>query len=76
MHVVVLKSSFEQQGIHSFQMHSFVVVVLLLLFTFDSIHAAKEVKPKVKKDPLDFTENDVNNLFEQWEVKYLANAEK
>lgn len=34
------------------------------------ITVLSEDKPrkKPKKDPIDFTENDVNKLFEEWEV--------
>lgn len=52
-------------------MHSFYFLVcfFVLFYTFNNIYAADEAtKPKVKKDPLDFTENDVNKLFEEWEV--------
>jgi hypothetical protein len=43
----------------------FLAFFFVLLYTFaeDKISG-----PKFKKDPRDFTENDVNNLFEQWEV--------
>jgi len=44
------------------------VVLFVLIYTFNSIHADEQVKPKKKKDPQDYTENDINNLFEQWEV--------
>ena len=51
-------------------MHSFSVYIFffVLLFAFTSTHADEKPKPKVKKDPQDYTENDINNLFEQWEV--------
>jgi hypothetical protein len=41
---------------------NFVVIFFVLFSTFDRIHT--------KKDPIDYTENDVNKLFEQWEVIY------
>jgi hypothetical protein len=54
--------------------HAVVVVVCFALLTVCiEIRAdeqpKQEGKPKVKKDPLDFTENDVNKLFDQWEVR-------
>ncbi|CAF1974977.1 unnamed protein product [Rotaria magnacalcarata] len=50
-------------------MHSFyfVLFLLTLLFTYDHTYADDKTRVKVRKDPRDFTENDVNNLFEQWE---------
>ncbi|CAF1001551.1 unnamed protein product [Rotaria sordida] len=50
-------------------MHSFYFILLffILLYTFHNTYADDKSKPKIKKDPIDFTENDVNNLFEQWE---------
>jgi len=50
-------------------MHLFYFFVLFS--TFNNIHADEKLKAKVKKDPLDFTENDVNKLFEQWEVIFI-----
>lgn len=47
--------------------HLFYIAVLCLFVLL--VSAADEKKPKVKKDPRDFTENDVNNLFEEWEVR-------
>ena len=44
------------------------VFFLILFYTFNHIHADDKPRPKLKKNPEDFTENDVNNLFEQWEV--------
>ena len=41
-------------------MRSFYFVLLVFFVTFERI--------QTKKDPLDFTENDVNKLYEQWEV--------
>jgi hypothetical protein len=42
----------------------------------DHIHADDKSRPKKKKDPMDFTENDVNNLFEQWEVIFTDEFEE
>jgi hypothetical protein len=49
----------------------FFVYFFVLFYTFNYIHTDDQVKVKVKKDPRDFTENDVNNLFEQWEVIFI-----
>ena len=83
-HVVVV-NSFGADVLHSFlgaaksnqNMHSFHVVVVVcvallaacVLETHADEQSAQERKPKVKKDPLDFTENDVNKLFDEWEVR-------
>jgi len=47
--------------------------LLFFVVLFHNIHAddddiVKVSGPKLKKDPRDFTDNDVNDLFEQWEV--------
>jgi hypothetical protein len=50
-------------------MHSFYFLVVLLL-TFNTIHADEKLKSKVKKDPIAYTDKDVNDLFEEWEVMF------
>jgi hypothetical protein len=53
------------------KMHSvyFLAFFFVLLYTFNNIHADEA---KIKKDPRDFTENDVNKLFEEWEVMEIC----
>ena len=50
-------------------MYSFRLFVLCCLIV--CIQTEDKPRPKVKKDPIDFTENDVNKLFEQWEVRIV-----
>jgi hypothetical protein len=56
-------------------MHSvyFLIVYFALLYTFDKTTANddgfKREKTHFKKDPRDYTDRDVDSLFEEWEVK-------
>jgi hypothetical protein len=56
-------------------MHSsyFFIICFVLIYTFDHTKANddgfKREKTHFKKDPLDYTERDVDSLFEEWEVK-------
>ena len=56
-------------------MHSlyFFFVYVILIFTFLRIQAEddpfKREKTHYNKDPLDYTDRDVDSLFEEWEVK-------
>jgi hypothetical protein len=54
-------------------MHSlyFFVFFFVLFYTFNNIYADEQSKQKIKKDPRDFTDNDVDKLFEQWEVIFI-----
>ncbi len=53
----------------------FFIIVFVLLYTFDNTKAGddgfKRPKTHFKKDPRDYTDRDVDSLFEEWEVKYL-----
>ncbi len=51
-------------------MYSFYFFVFFFV-VFNRLHAEDKPKSNIKKDPRDFTENDVNNLFEQWEVRLI-----
>ena len=48
------------------------LTVFVLLHTFTRIHASddgfKREKTHLKKDPRDYTDRDVDSLFEEWEV--------
>lgn len=48
-------------------MYSFRLFVLCCLI-IGSLTEDKPAGPKRKKNPADFTESDVDKLFEQWEV--------
>lgn len=45
--------------------------IFILISTFHRTYSDEKSQAKIKKDPRDFTENDVNNLFEQWEVCFI-----
>jgi hypothetical protein len=58
-------------------MHSlyFFIICFTLISTFDHTKANndgyKREKTHFKKDPLDYTDRDVDSLFEEWEVKFI-----
>ncbi|UJR13637.1 hypothetical protein I4U23_000650 [Adineta vaga] len=45
-----------------------VFVCFVLIYTLNLVHAVDQnAKAKKKRDPIDYTEDDVNKLFEEWE---------
>jgi hypothetical protein len=51
----------------------FFILCFALIFTFDKTNGDdgfKREKTHFKKDPRDYTDRDVDSLFEEWEVKY------
>ena len=51
-----------------------IVSFFLFLILSNHIYADEKPKGKLKKDPRDFTDNDVNNLFEEWEVRFIKSV--
>ena len=53
----------------------FFIVCFALLYTFDNTKADddgfKREKTHLKKDPRDYTDRDVDSLFEEWEVRFI-----
>jgi hypothetical protein len=53
----------------------FFIILFALLYTFDNTKADddgfKRPKTHFKKDPRDYTDRDVDSLFEEWEVKFI-----
>jgi hypothetical protein len=51
----------------------FVILCFALIYTFDKTKASddgfKREKTHFNKDPRDYTDRDVDSLFEEWEVK-------
>lgn len=57
------------------QSHYFLFVSLLFFYSFSYLNADddgfKREKTHFKKDPRDYTDRDVDSLFEEWEVKNI-----
>jgi hypothetical protein len=53
----------------------FFIICFALIYTFDNTKANddgfKRPKTHYNKDPRDYTDRDVDSLFEEWEVKYF-----
>ncbi len=52
----------------------FFIICFTLIYTFDKTQANngfKREKTHFKKDPLDYSDRDVDSLYEEWEVKFL-----
>ena len=48
-----------------------VIQLCLIIFVVLDHSSAENSEKKNKRDPLDFTENDVNKLYDQWEVSSI-----
>lgn len=55
--------------------HYIFLVVFIFIYSFIRIQANddpyKREKTHFKKDPLDYTDRDVDSLFEEWEVNII-----
>ena len=57
------------------QSHNFLLLCLIFLYSFSYLNADddgfKREKTHFKKDPRDYTDRDVDSLFEEWEVNKI-----
>jgi hypothetical protein len=48
----------------------FFIICFALIYTFDNTQGFKREKTHFKKDPLDYSDRDVDSLYEEWEVNF------